>query len=50
VESLGYKVGIEELDRSQPVFHLIAKVSPDFTGSQEPSGDCADIAPEHQFL
>ena len=50
VAELGYQVGIQELDRSQSVYHLLAKVSPDFTGSQEPSADCEDIAPEHQFL
>ncbi len=50
VADLGYQVGIRELDRSQPVYHLLAEVSPDFTGSQEPSSDCTDIAPGHRFL
>jgi hypothetical protein len=47
VAELGYEVGIEEIDRSYEVFHLEARVPPEFAPGPAPNGPCADIAQAH---
>ncbi len=50
VSALGFAVVIEELQHTQQVYHLLAKVPADFMTEIAPSGVCSEIAPIHQFL
>lgn len=47
VAELGYEVGIETIDRSFDVYHLEARIPPDFVASEVATRPCAAIAQAH---
>lgn len=50
VSDLGHEGGIEPLERSRRIFHLMARMAPDRNPDVAPLGSCDDIAPLQQFL